>query len=126
MWAVHSYFAIVATPKTDDETMSYKELLDAWAAEQKPLTTTETYEVQLPLDDAARLHALVDMFPGAERERIITDLLSAAFDQLEASIPYIPGSKVIQEDDHGDPIYEDTGLTPRFLELVKKHRATLS
>ncbi len=126
MWAVRSYFAIVATPKSDDEIMSYKELLDAWAAEQKPVTTTETYKVQLPLADAARLHALLELFPGAQRERIITDLLSVAFDQLEASIPYKPGDKVIREDDHGDPIYEDKGLTPRFLELVKKHRASLS
>jgi hypothetical protein len=125
MWAVRSYFAIVATRKTDGEIMSYIELLDAWAAEQKPLTTSETYAVHLPLNDAARLNALLEMFPGAERERIITDLLSVAFDQLEAAIPYVPGNKVIQEDDHGDPIYEDTGLTPRFLELVKKHRAAL-
>ena len=106
--------------------MSYKDLLEAWAAEQKPVTTAETYKVQLPLDDAARLHALLEMFPDVGRERIITDLLGLAFAQLEASIPYIPGNKVIQEDDHGDPIYEDTGLTPRFLDLVKKHRATLS
>ncbi len=105
--------------------MSFKALLDAWAAAERPVETDETYEVKLTLDDAARVHAFAELFPGVERDRVITDLLSAALDQLEASIPYEPGDKVIREDDHGDPIYEDTGLTPRFLELVKKHRDTL-
>ena len=105
--------------------MSFKALLDAWATAERPVETDESYAVRLTLDDAARVHAFAELFPGIERERIITDLLSVALDQLEASIPYVPGEKVIREDDHGDPIYEDTGLTPRFLELVKKHRETL-
>lgn len=105
--------------------MSFKALLDAWAAEERPVETDENYEVRLTLDDAARLHAFAELFPGVDRERVITDLLSVALDQLEASIPYVPGDKVIREDDHGDPIYEDTGMTPQFLELVKKHRKAL-
>ena len=105
--------------------MSFKSLLETWSAEQKPVTTRDTYNVNLQLDDAARLHALADLFPGVDRERLITDLLSAALDQLEAEIPYEPGSKVIREDEQGDPIYEDVGLTPRFLELAKKHREAL-
>lgn len=105
--------------------MSFKSLLDAWSAEQKPITTKESYQVNLDIDDAAKLHAFAELFPNVDRERIITDLLSKALDQAEAAIPYEPGTRVIREDDQGDPIYEDTGLTPRFLELVKKHRETL-
>lgn len=105
--------------------MSFKSLLDAWSAEQKPVKTRETYDVNLDVDDAAKLHAFAELFPGVNRERIITDLLSMALDQLEASIPYEPGDKVIREDDQGDPIYQDVGLTPRFLDLVKKHRESL-
>lgn len=105
--------------------MSFKTLLEAWSAEQKPVVTRETYTVNLQLDDAARLHALDDLFPGVDRERIITDLLSTALDQLEAVIPYKPGSKVIREDEEGDPIFEDVGLTPQFLALAKKHREKL-
>ena len=29
-------------------------------------------------------------------------------------MPYEPGPKVISRDDHGDPVYEDIGLTPAF------------
>lgn len=105
--------------------MSFKSLLEDWSAERKPVTTRETYTVNLQLDDAARLHALAELFPAVERERIITDLLSTALDQLEAAIPYQPGSKIIREDEEGDPIYEDVGLTPQFVALTKKHRETL-
>ena len=60
-----------------------------------------------------------------DAERVITDLLSASLDELEASMPYVAGERVIREDDHGDPIYEDTGPTPRFLELAREHRKKL-
>ena len=105
--------------------MAYKQLLDDWGNTQKPPSTIESYAIQLRLDTAARVHALAELFPGVTREHIITDLLSLAIRELEAAIPYVPGEKVIREDDHGDPVYEDAGLTPRFLELVKKHQARI-
>ena len=56
--------------------MSFKSLLDAWSAEHKPVKTRETYNINLDVDDAAKVHAFAEMFPGVDRERIITDLLS--------------------------------------------------
>ncbi len=106
--------------------MTSKALLDAWAAERAPVKTREAYSIRLNNEDAARVHALADLFPGVDAERIISDLLSAALEQTEAAIPYVPGDKVIREDDFGDPVYEDVGLTPRFRELVKAHRKRLA
>jgi len=40
-------------------------------------------------------------------------------------MPYIAGKKVISSDEQGDPIYEDVGLTPRFVELTRKNRKRL-
>lgn len=105
--------------------MPYKQLLDAWSKEQRPLATDEAWSIRLPLADAARILALAELFPGTDPERLVTDLLSLAIRELEASIPYVAGENVIREDDQGDPIYEDVGLTPRFLELVKKHQAQI-
>lgn len=99
--------------------MTYKKILDSWAANETPDKTAQAYSIKLNVKDAARVEALAELFPGVDRERIISDLLSAALDDVQAAIPYVQGDKVIQEDDHGDPIYEDAGLTPRFLELVK-------
>ncbi len=106
--------------------MSYRSLLDSWSKQEPPTTTDTEYSVRLFVNDAARIHALVDLYPGMDTERVITDLLSASLDELEASMPYIPGERVIREDDHGDPVYEDTGPTPRFLELAREHQKKLS
>ena len=127
-WAARRDFAIVATPDAaaiETTTMTFKSLLDAWAAEQEPARTSETYAVHLRTEDAARVHALADLFPGMSHERIITDLLSVALERIEAAIPYVPGDRVIREDDFGDPVYEDKGLTPQFLDLAKKYRKQL-
>lgn len=105
--------------------MSFKTLLESWSKQEPPAKTVDEYSVRLSLDDAARIHALVELYPGMDTERIITDLLSASLDELEATMPYVPGERVIREDDHGDPVYEDTGPTPRFLELTKQYQKEL-
>lgn len=105
--------------------MNYTDLFDAWASEEKPELTPEAYSIRLDVADAARVQAFVDLYPGVDAERVISDLLSIALDQAEAAIPYVPGGKVIREDEFGDPVYEDAGLTPKYLELVKKHAGVL-
>ena len=106
--------------------MSFKELLDRWQQTARPALTATEYSVRLPVDDAARLQALAEMYPGTNREQIITDLLGAALKELAASMPYIKGGKVISTDEHGDPVYEDAGPTSKFVELTRKHRRKLA
>lgn len=99
--------------------MKFKALLDRWKKESAPARTADEYPVRLSLDDASRLHALAALFPGQNVEELITDLLHAALDEVAAAMPYEPGPKIISRDDHGDPLYEDVGLTPRFVELTR-------
>jgi len=106
--------------------VKFKALLERWRKQADPVRTAEEYAVRLPLDDAARLHALAELFPGQGVEALVTDLLHAALDELAASMPYEPGPKVISRDDRGDPVYEDAGLTPRFIELARKHKKRLA
>lgn len=105
--------------------MSFKSLLDSWSKQEPAETTDAEYSVRLTVNDAARIHALVDLYPGVDTERVVTDLISTSLDELEAAMPYVPGERVIREDDHGDPVYEDTGPTPRFLELAREHQKKL-
>jgi hypothetical protein len=105
--------------------VKFKPLLDRWKKEAAPARTAREYAMRLELDDAARLHALAEMFPGQPVESIITDLLHAGLDELAAAMPYEPGPTVISRDDHGDPVYEDVGLTPRFVELTRKFKKSL-
>ena len=51
--------------------------------------------------------------------------MELALDEIAAAMPYERGPKVISRDDHGDPLYEDIGLTPRFVELTRQFKRKL-
>jgi len=101
--------------------MTFKQLLERWSSAPHVERTDKEYAVRLPIDSAARLHALTDLYDGVSSEEIITDLLSVALDQIETAMPYIAGENVIREDEFGDPVYEDTGPTPKFERLRREH-----
>src|SRR5271163_1019191 len=84
--------------------VKFKPLLDRWKKAAAPLKSAKEYAVRLPLDDAAKLQALAELFPGYSIEDIVTDLLGAGLDEIAAAMPYVKGSKVISSDDHGDPV----------------------
>ena len=56
-----------------------------------------------------------------ERPVAPTYIWGAALEELEASLPYVKGSKVVATDEQGDPLYEDIGPTPRFLALSRRY-----
>lgn len=105
--------------------MEVKELVRHWRSQAGEPRTAHEYSLRLPLYDAAKVGALAEMFPGLTEERILTDLLSAALDDLGASFAYERGERIVAHDEEGDPIYEDTGLTPRFHELSRQYAERL-
>jgi hypothetical protein len=107
------------------KSVAFKELLDSWRESAAVPLTAATYAVRLPVDDAARLAALAELFPGRLPEQLISELLAAALKEVAAAMPYVAGKRVISTDEQGDPLYEDVGLTPRFMELARLHRRSL-
>jgi hypothetical protein len=105
--------------------VKFKALLDHWKKDPPPARTAREYAIRLPLEDAARLHALCELYPGRTLEELLTDLLHAALEEIVAAMPYEPGPKIISRDDQGDPVYEDVGLTPRFAELTRRAKKSL-
>jgi hypothetical protein len=105
--------------------VAFKELLDSWREKAAATRAPKVYEVRLPVDDAARLAALAEMFPGRAPEQLITEILGVALQEVAAAMPYVAGQRVISTDEQGDPVYEDVGLTPRFIELARRHRQRL-
>jgi hypothetical protein len=105
--------------------VSFKTLLESWRESAAAPRTVTEYAVRLPVDDAAQLQALAEMFPGRSAEQLITDLLGAALQEIATAMPYVAGQKVISTDEQGDPVYEDVGPTPRFIELARKNRKKL-
>jgi hypothetical protein len=114
-----------ATHPSQELPVSFKKLLESWRETASAPRTVTEYSVRLPVDDAAQLQALVEMFPGRTVEQLITDLLGAALQEVAAAMPYVPGQKVISTDEQGDPVYEDVGPTPRFMELARRNRKRL-
>jgi hypothetical protein len=105
--------------------VKFKPLLDRWKRNAVPVRTAREYPIRLELDDASRLHALAELYPGQPMETLIADLLRAGLDEIAAAMPYERGPKIISRDDQGDPVYEDIGLTPRFVELTRKFKKVL-
>ena len=105
--------------------VSFKELLDSWRQSAAAPRTAMTYAVRLTVDDAAQLAALAEMFPGRSAEQLISELLSVGLKELAAAMPYVAGRRIISTDEHGDPVYEDIGPMPRFIELARIHRRAL-
>jgi len=105
--------------------MKIKALAECWEQQAKATLTTDEYSFRLPLEDAAKIDALAEMYPKRSKSEILSELLSAALDELETSFPYIAGNKVIAKDEMDDPLYEDVGPTPKFMDLSKKYRTVL-
>ncbi|MNN80504.1 hypothetical protein D3C81_1972440 [compost metagenome] len=78
------------------------------------------------MEAAARLAAIIEMYPKRQPEELLGDLIGAALEELERSFPYVKGSTVVATDEEGDPLYEDVGATPRFLALSRQHLHDLS
>jgi hypothetical protein len=112
-------------PRYGGSSVKFKSLLDRWKKTAAPPKTAREYSIRLAVDDAARLHALAELFPGQPLEAILADLLRTSLDEIAAAMPYERGARVISSDDHGDPVYEDVGMTPRFVELTRKYKKEL-
>lgn len=100
-------------------------LIKQWEEFSSGKTAAGDYKVVLSIKDAARIAALVEMYPRRSETELISELLSAALDELESAMPYIPGTRAVSEDEEGNPVFEDVGPTPRFLELSRKHATSL-
>ena len=75
--------------------MKFKPLLDRWKKmPRNPTLSAEEYAIRLPLDDAARLHALVELFPGRSDGRDHhRSVRHAGLDEIAAAMPYESGSQ---------------------------------
>ncbi|PAU52803.1 pilin assembly protein [Pseudomonas sp. PIC25] len=106
--------------------MKIRELIRHWEQNAKGRLTRSRYQIHLDLESAARLAALAEMYPKRNVEELLGELVCAALEELETSLPYVKGTQVVAVDEQGDPLYEDIGPTPRFLALSRKYLHELS
>jgi hypothetical protein len=101
--------------------MTLRELVMTWEKTSTNPLTEKEYPIRLTLKDAAKVAALAEMYPSRTVEQILSDLVGAALNELEYTLPYVQGDRISALDERGDPIYEDVGPTSRFVELTRKH-----
>lgn len=105
--------------------MKIRELVRYWEKHARGRLTQDVYTVTLSPSNEAYLEKLEALYPLKTREELIRDLISAALDELETSFPYVQGSRVVAYDEEGYEIYEDAGLTPRFINLSQRYMQDL-
>jgi len=99
-------------------------LLQEWSAQAADRVLQKELTIRLSKHDYARIQALSDLYRDRRKEQILSELISAMLDEVEEAMPYIPGQTVVAEDEFGDPLYEDLGLTRQFEKLVKKYNGS--
>ena len=99
-------------------------LIKNWEANALSGPKVKSLDVKLGAYDYGRICALTEIYPGRTQEQVVSDLISTILDEVAETLPYIQGSQVIAEDEFGDPIYEDIGVTPLFEELAHKYSGT--
>ena len=101
--------------------MKIRELLNIWNRESSDPRESTEHRVKLTLYDSAKLAALSELFPGRSEQQLLSELISAALDELQGSFPYIQSPRIQALDEQGDPIYAGAGLGPSFHQLSRKY-----
>ncbi len=100
--------------------MNVRELMFSWESAGTKCEGETKFQLKIPHRDAARIEALASLYPGLNKNEVMAQLIAVSLDEVERQMPYKAGSKVVSVDEMGDPLYEDVGLTPKYLEL--RHR----
>lgn len=67
--------------------MNVTDLPKHWQEDKKTADRTHDYNLRLPLEDAARVAALAEMYPDRSEADILNDMIAAALDDLAESTP---------------------------------------
>ena len=105
--------------------MRVVELVDRWEAHNQGQRTNRMFSIHLPVKEAAQVLALAELYPDCTEDQILADLIGVALKELNAAMPYKEGERQIAVDEFGDPVYEDAGMTPKFISLSRKYRKSL-
>ncbi|MDY6797589.1 MAG: hypothetical protein SVX28_02385 [Pseudomonadota bacterium] len=67
--------------------MKVTDLPKHWEQKKKPVERTHDYNLRLPIEDAARLAALAELYPDRSESEILNDMIAAALDDLVSDGP---------------------------------------
>lgn len=101
----------------------FEALLQQWQNHAEKHHDSCQVKVAIPRHDLIRVQALAQLYK-LDQQQIIADILKQSLNQIEASMPYRPGTNIIRYEE-GDPVYEDVGMMPIYLkhkQQLQQHR----
>ena len=102
--------------------MEPKDLTKIWAAPDHSKLTPKQISLRLPIQVAAKISALCDMYPRKTKTEIIGDLLATALDQVEGGLELIGKGTPFAVPGSHEEIFEDYyGSRVDFQNLTQKH-----
>ncbi|MBU3541414.1 hypothetical protein [Polynucleobacter sp. UB-Tiil-W10] len=104
-------------------------LLAMWGALDNANQATKPYSFRLPISIGAKIDALCEMYPQRNRTQLVADILNAALDDLERTLPHTLGEEFDPEalgvEDFVSPDepkrYHIQGPRKEFRRLADKH-----
>ncbi|MDY6841302.1 MAG: hypothetical protein SV429_07350 [Pseudomonadota bacterium] len=67
--------------------MKVTDLPKYWEQQKEPVEPGHEYNLRLPLEDAARVAALAELYPDRSESDILNDVIGAALDDLVRQSP---------------------------------------
>jgi hypothetical protein len=102
--------------------MEPKDLVHRWHEEPKYPLTPKQISIRLPIDVAAKVAALCEVYPVRTKTEIIADLVASSIDQLARALPSEKGELLEDESVPGRiKVYRDVGPKGKFLEGTARH-----
>ena len=101
--------------------MKIEQLISRWKMLPQEEFDGEEYKIKISHSEAAKIQAIQELYSGLSSQMVIHQLLVSALNSFEEALPYVQGSRIIGEDEFGDPLYEDIGDTPKYIKLIEKH-----
>jgi len=100
------------------------DLYKAWSVPRSS-DQAQQLTVRMPADTFFKIQAIHEMFPGRSRNEIISDLLSTAVEEFEASLDseWIDlGGEPVGFDEEGEPIFrqKEIGTRAKFHRLLER------
>ena len=102
--------------------MEPKDLVKIWTAPDHSKLTPKQISLRLPIQVAAKISALCDMYPRKTKTEIIGDLLATALDQLEQTLEMKGTGKSHYVPEVDEEIFEHyVGPGATFFDLTQKY-----
>ncbi|MFT5720297.1 MAG: hypothetical protein ACI9W6_000587 [Motiliproteus sp.] len=93
-------------------------MLLAWQQHTTKHLPRVGYQVAIDKDDVRKIEALAELYQLPLND-IIANLVSCSIKEVEQKMPYVQGNRIIRMEE-GEPVYEDIGYTPRYLEIKQR------